>query len=104
MLTNAHNSWKKGLPKSINSILFIAGDDDEYVKSKNLKKWVIKQREKYKSEIEAFQCENARHELDNELVKNGSEQVINQSIGFINNELKGSDIDLRKVAGPCKAI
>jgi alpha-beta hydrolase superfamily lysophospholipase len=100
LLFHAHTSWKEGVPSSIPTMVFVAGEEqDRYVKSKEIKEWVKSQRVNFESKITAFSCANARHELDNEPDVYGGDQVRVLSGEFIKAVL--SNTLLKNVSGPC---
>jgi alpha-beta hydrolase superfamily lysophospholipase len=103
LLLQVHTSWKEGVPSHIPTLVFVAGEnEDRYVKSKEIKEWVRAQRSKYSSEITAFNCANARHELDNEPDEFGGSQVRLLSADFVRSIIDGRSP--KSVQGPCQSF
>lgn len=98
LLLNAHNSWKSGV--DFPHLVIVAGDNDQYVKSKRIKEWSKKQVSKFDSQVIGYQCPNAKHELDNEPAEFGGVQVrsllVNYSRLFLGQEIYGLRV------GPCQ--
>ncbi len=75
MLIDATLSWQPPFPSDLQTLILIADNDDKYVQSPLLRKWVGTHRSNYVSRIAAYQCTGARHEVDNEPAEFGGEFV-----------------------------
>ena len=65
LLTNTHLAWNQSLP-AIPVLTLVGGNrEDKYVNTPDLKNWIRQQRSQSNAKIVAFQCNGARHELDN---------------------------------------
>jgi len=83
LIFNATRSWYQGIPEHVPTLVFVGGEKDKYVKTKDIKSWVQLQRNQFSADINAIQCPQAFHELDNELPKYGGKFVREQSIAFV---------------------
>jgi alpha-beta hydrolase superfamily lysophospholipase len=79
---NAHHSWKSALSKNIPALVFVGSDKDQYVHTKHIKKWIHSQRA-MAANIQAIQCPQAFHELDNEPQEVGGNLVRALSVQFL---------------------
>ncbi len=82
MLIDATLSWQPPFPSDLQTLILIADNDDRYVQSPLLRKWVGSHRSNYVSRIAAYQCVGARHALDNEPDEFGGEFVRGVSRDF----------------------
>ncbi len=100
LLANATASWKSGV--GVPSLVIAAGDyQDKYVITPKLKMWVgMQQKFHGQTAMRAYQCADARHELDNESASYGGPQVRNLTVNFLLSQL-GESAPLSS-AGPCR--
>jgi alpha-beta hydrolase superfamily lysophospholipase len=66
LLSHSHMAWQSAVPE-IPMLVLVGGDrEDRYAKTREVKRWALRQREWRDSSVTAFQCRGAFHELDNE--------------------------------------
>lgn len=84
LLTNAELAQLETLPANIPTLIFVGSPTaDKYVKTQNVLKWTLSQRQKGVP-IFGIQCPNAAHELDNEPTELGGAEVRFSSGYFLN--------------------
>jgi pimeloyl-ACP methyl ester carboxylesterase len=106
LLFAATQSWSAPLPPELKTLVFLADDDDQYVMTQKVKDWVGAQRANYISEVSAYQCKGARHELDNEPLEYGGAIVRSLSVRFAEAIVRGDgwDSKLMKGEGNCQGF
>ncbi|MCO4793743.1 MAG: alpha/beta fold hydrolase [Bacteriovoracaceae bacterium] len=94
LMINANKAWKSTLPQSVKTMVLVAGNKaDKYAKTKNIKKWVRKQRSSFYKSITALQCTGARHELHNETTQFGGTLTRENIQSFLlNKTVKSSSV------------
>ncbi len=98
LMLNAHKSWETSLPSKTKTLVLVAGDQtDKYAKSKQIKKWIKKQRSKYNVPVRAIQCKDSFHEMHNETDEFGGGQTRNNITNFLRNRIL-------KASGRCLSI
>ena len=102
LLLEAYDSRHDELPKDLPVLTMIAGNkQDVYADSEGVTNWVKNQKEKG-SKIAALQCDESKHELDNEFEPIGQE-VRRQVAAFSQAILKKPGLESVAPSSHCRA-
>jgi alpha-beta hydrolase superfamily lysophospholipase len=105
VLKNADEAWWAPLPSHLPVLFFAAGSsEDRYVNTDSIMQWPRRIRENH-PRVTAYQCQKARHELDNEPESFGGAQVRKLSARFAQEVIgKVPFVEMGVVTQPCKAF
>lgn len=100
---NAHLSHRQPLPTDLPVLTFVAGEEeDRYVNTTGIKKWVRWQRKNSMANVAAYQCPHARHEMDNEPDEFGGRFVREKAVEFALSVVTRPQFENRAVStNPC---